>query len=191
MLLWLRFRIIACREDFCREGETPSNPNAETARLSISKAQDMAAGIFHTAEECFMGRFAIDRHRGGINVGFVDGHSAKVKVKGLWTLDWASGFRTQLQRETAIMGALVPKNSIEKRPKRGVTLKLRRQPLSLPLLEEPAQLIEDNLFALACTPCRSKSESGDGRKPMPTKGQLRFRASDRRWDWIHSSSKTR
>jgi prepilin-type N-terminal cleavage/methylation domain-containing protein/prepilin-type processing-associated H-X9-DG protein len=45
-------------------------------------------GDFPHTQGLFMGRFAIDRHRGGINVGFVDGHAAKVAVKGLWTLDW-------------------------------------------------------------------------------------------------------
>ena len=49
-------------------------------------------GDFPHAQGMFMGRFAIDRHRGGINVGFVDGHTAKVTAKALWTLDWHRDF---------------------------------------------------------------------------------------------------
>jgi prepilin-type processing-associated H-X9-DG protein len=41
----------------------------------------------------FMGRYAINRHRGGINVGFVDGHCARVPVKALLTLNWHQGFQ--------------------------------------------------------------------------------------------------
>jgi hypothetical protein len=41
----------------------------------------------------FMGRFAIDRHRGGIIIGFSDAHAAKVSVKGLWTVNWHQGFQ--------------------------------------------------------------------------------------------------
>jgi prepilin-type N-terminal cleavage/methylation domain-containing protein/prepilin-type processing-associated H-X9-DG protein len=50
-------------------------------------------GSFPHAKGQFMGRFAIRRHRDGINVGFVDGHSARVPAKGLWTLNWHQGFQ--------------------------------------------------------------------------------------------------
>src|SRR5262249_29475258 len=43
---------------------------------------------FPHAKGQFMGRFAINRHNGGINIGYVDGHSAKVSVKGLWAVNW-------------------------------------------------------------------------------------------------------
>ena len=36
----------------------------------------------------FMGRFAISRHRNGINLAFVDGHARRSLVKGLWTQNW-------------------------------------------------------------------------------------------------------
>ena len=57
------------------------------------KGAGYGGGNFPHAHGFFIGRFAIDRHRGGINVGFVDGHSAKVSVKGLWTLDWHQDFQ--------------------------------------------------------------------------------------------------
>ena len=50
-------------------------------------------GSFPHARGMFMGRFAINRHRGGINVGFVDGHCARMPVKALWTLNWHQGFQ--------------------------------------------------------------------------------------------------
>ena len=50
-------------------------------------------GSFPHAKGQFMGRFAIRRHRDGINVGFVDGHAARVPAKGLWTLNWHQGFQ--------------------------------------------------------------------------------------------------
>jgi len=52
-----------------------------------------AGGGFPHAKGMFMGRFAINRHRSGINVGFVDGHCARVPVKSLWTLNWHQGFQ--------------------------------------------------------------------------------------------------
>ncbi|MBI2948042.1 MAG: prepilin-type N-terminal cleavage/methylation domain-containing protein [Verrucomicrobia bacterium] len=56
------------------------------------KGGGYGGGSFPHAKGQFMGRFAIDRHRGGINVGFVDGHAARVPVKGLWTLNWHKDF---------------------------------------------------------------------------------------------------
>jgi len=50
------------------------------------------AGSFPHEIGKFMGRFALDRHDGGINVGFVDGHAAKVRVRGLWALTWHQGY---------------------------------------------------------------------------------------------------
>ncbi len=50
-------------------------------------------GSFPHAIGQFMGRFAIKRHRDGINVGYVDGHVARVPAKGLWTLNWHQGFK--------------------------------------------------------------------------------------------------
>jgi prepilin-type processing-associated H-X9-DG protein len=50
-------------------------------------------GSFPHAKGQFMARFAINRHNGGINVGFVDSHAARVTVKGLWTVNWHNGFQ--------------------------------------------------------------------------------------------------
>jgi len=60
------------------------------------KGGGYGGGSFPHARGQFMGRFAIDRHRGGINVGFVDGHAAKVKAKDLWTLNWHKDFEPNL-----------------------------------------------------------------------------------------------
>jgi len=49
-------------------------------------------GSFPHAKGQFMGRFAIDRHSGGINLGYVDGHAGKVSVKGLWAVNWHRNF---------------------------------------------------------------------------------------------------
>lgn len=56
------------------------------------KGGGYGGGSFPHARGQFMGRFALDRHRGGINVGFVDGHAARVPVKGLWSLNWHRDF---------------------------------------------------------------------------------------------------
>ena len=56
------------------------------------KGGGYGGGSFPHAKGQFMGRFAIDRHRGGVNVGFVGGHAAKVSVKGLWSLNWHRDF---------------------------------------------------------------------------------------------------
>lgn len=39
-----------------------------------------------------MGRFQIDRHRLGINIGFVDGHVQYVKLVNLWSFPWSKEF---------------------------------------------------------------------------------------------------
>lgn len=57
------------------------------------KGGGYGGGNFPHARGQFMGRFAIDRHRGGINLGFVDGHAAKQTVKQLWTLNWHKDFQ--------------------------------------------------------------------------------------------------
>lgn len=57
------------------------------------KGGGYGGGSFPHAKGMFMGRFAIDRHRGGINVGFTDAHAAKVPVRGLWTLNWHKDFQ--------------------------------------------------------------------------------------------------
>lgn len=56
------------------------------------KGAGYGGGNFPHAKGQFMGRFAIDRHSGGINVGYVDGHAAKERVKTLWTLNWHKDF---------------------------------------------------------------------------------------------------
>jgi prepilin-type N-terminal cleavage/methylation domain-containing protein len=40
----------------------------------------------------FMGRFAINRHAGGINLGYTDSHAEKVRAKGLWSVNWHKDF---------------------------------------------------------------------------------------------------
>ncbi len=57
------------------------------------KGAGYGGGNFPHAKGQFMGRFAINRHSGGINLGFVDGHATKVSVKGLWMVDWHQGFQ--------------------------------------------------------------------------------------------------
>ena len=61
--------------------------NKDTAPLDL-KGAGYGSGSFPHSPGKFMARFAIDRHGGGINVGFVDGHATRVTVKGLWALDW-------------------------------------------------------------------------------------------------------
>ena len=39
-----------------------------------------------------MKHFAMDRHGGGVNVLFMDGHARKVRVKELWGLEWHKGY---------------------------------------------------------------------------------------------------
>ncbi len=57
------------------------------------KGAGYGGGDFPHSRGQFMGRFAIDRHRGGINIGFVDGHAAKETVKGLWSVNWHQNFQ--------------------------------------------------------------------------------------------------
>jgi len=57
------------------------------------KGSGYGGGSFPHVRGLFMGRFAIDRHNGGINVGFVDAHVTKVRVRQLWTLNWHRGFQ--------------------------------------------------------------------------------------------------
>jgi prepilin-type N-terminal cleavage/methylation domain-containing protein/prepilin-type processing-associated H-X9-DG protein len=57
------------------------------------KGGGYGGGNFPHTKGMFMGRFAIDRHSGGINVGFVDAHASRVPVKGLWTLEWHRDFQ--------------------------------------------------------------------------------------------------
>lgn len=45
-------------------------------------------GSFPHSKGKFMGRFALERHGNGIQLGFVDGHAAQVSVQGLWNLNW-------------------------------------------------------------------------------------------------------
>jgi prepilin-type processing-associated H-X9-DG protein len=56
------------------------------------KGAGYGGGSFPHVRGQFMARFAIDRHRGGMNVGFVDGHATKVPLKALWTLNWHRDF---------------------------------------------------------------------------------------------------
>jgi len=57
------------------------------------KGSGYGDGSFPHNKGQFMGRFAIDRHRGGINIGFVDGHVSRVSVKGLWLVNWHKDFQ--------------------------------------------------------------------------------------------------
>jgi len=52
------------------------------------KGGGYGGGSFPHAKGQFMGRFAIIRHAGGINVAYAGGHVAKVRLKGLWSLNW-------------------------------------------------------------------------------------------------------
>ena len=53
------------------------------------------SGFAHTRGQ-FMGRFALNRHSGGINICFTDGHAAKVNVKSLWSVNWHRDFEPNL-----------------------------------------------------------------------------------------------
>jgi prepilin-type processing-associated H-X9-DG protein len=66
-------------------------PEGGDRRRWISK-EAARWGSFPHARGQFMGRFAIDRHNGGINIGYVDGHAARVTVKGLWAANWCKDF---------------------------------------------------------------------------------------------------
>ena len=52
------------------------------------KGAGYGGGNFPHSRGQFMGRFAIDRHAGGINLGFADGHASRVRVKELWAVEW-------------------------------------------------------------------------------------------------------
>ena len=39
-----------------------------------------------------MRRFFVDRHQRAINIGYTDGHIAKVKLRNLWIQNWHQGF---------------------------------------------------------------------------------------------------
>ena len=52
------------------------------------KGDGYGNGSFPHSKGRFMGRFALERHGDGINIGFVDGHTERVSVKGLWMLNW-------------------------------------------------------------------------------------------------------
>lgn len=56
------------------------------------KGAGYGGGSFPHGVGYFMGRFAIDRHRGGINLGYADSHVEKVRVKGLWSVNWHKNF---------------------------------------------------------------------------------------------------
>lgn len=56
------------------------------------KGGGYGGGSFPHVRGQFMARFAIDRHRGGINIGFVGGHAAKIRVKDLWIQNWHRDF---------------------------------------------------------------------------------------------------
>lgn len=57
------------------------------------KGGGYGGGSFPHSVGMFMGRFAINRHSGGINIGYVDGHAAKVSAKGLWAVNWHRDFK--------------------------------------------------------------------------------------------------
>lgn len=67
-------------------------PEAKDRVPSDLKGGGYGGGSFPHSRGQLMGRFALDRHNGGINVGFVDGHASKVSVKNLWTLNWHRDF---------------------------------------------------------------------------------------------------
>jgi prepilin-type processing-associated H-X9-DG protein len=39
--------------------------------------------------------YCIDRHRMAVNVAFLDGHAARVRLADLWTLKWSETFKPQ------------------------------------------------------------------------------------------------
>ena len=55
------------------------------------KGDGYGNGNFPHSQGRFMGRFALERHGNGIKVAFVDGHTERVSVRELWTLNWHQG----------------------------------------------------------------------------------------------------
>jgi len=53
---------------------------------------DPAVLYHHGAPLDGMSLAALDRHRSGVNVSFVDGHAEYVTSEGLWKLKWSRGF---------------------------------------------------------------------------------------------------
>ena len=45
--------------------------------------------------EGFLARFAMYRHRRGVNLAFADGHASWVVFEGLWGLKWHNGYTTR------------------------------------------------------------------------------------------------
>ncbi len=56
------------------------------------KGAGYGGASFPHAQGQFMARFAVDRHAGGINIGYVDGHANLVKVRGLWAVNWHQNY---------------------------------------------------------------------------------------------------
>ena len=52
------------------------------------------APTYHGGNNSSMARFCIDRHEGGINVVFNDGHAETVALADLWTLTWHKEWKT-------------------------------------------------------------------------------------------------
>ena len=67
-------------------------PEANDTAPTDLQGAGYGGGNFPHERGKFMARFAINRHRGGINIGFTDGHVAKLTVKELWTVTWHQGF---------------------------------------------------------------------------------------------------
>ncbi len=63
-------------------------PDSKDSAPIDFKGSGYGGGTFPHATGQFMARFAIDRHSGGINIGYVDGHAGLVKIRGLWAANW-------------------------------------------------------------------------------------------------------
>jgi len=84
---------------------TPSPPNSASVPVFVdckwvdyfARDTDVCPAGFdlETGTGTGIRRFLMDRHRGTINVGFVDGHADSVKLEKLWSLKWSKSFQTR------------------------------------------------------------------------------------------------
>jgi len=84
---------------------TPSPPNSASVPVFVdckwvdyfARDTDVCPAGFdlETGTGTGIRRFLMDRHRGTINVGFIDGHADSVKLEKLWSLKWSKSFQTR------------------------------------------------------------------------------------------------
>ena len=68
-----------------------TDPNPSNGGYTLGTGDQNAANGGHG-----LGRFCMDRHPGGINVVFLDGHASTVPLVQLWQLRWNKDFRPSI-----------------------------------------------------------------------------------------------